>query len=309
MSFCQILTRIKEMRKIAIIQIILSGICFGLLSYFGKMAYQKALLPGELLALRYSMAAGILFFVILLKDKSNFLIGFKNAGISILLGVFGYALFSSLYFYALTGVSASLTVLLLYTYPIMISIISILFLKEKFNLLKMASLTFVSLGMYLLVKDEWKITGIKYVLAGLGSAFFYSLYIIYSGKYLEKVSAISSSFYVQIGAGLILSILNFNSIDRVQYIISEHFVFIFMMAFICSFLAMTLFLEGLKKLSAVETSILSTTEPISAVFIAYFFLGEKLSLIQVLGALFILIGVISIAISGRKKETIEPLSA
>lgn len=273
------------------------------------MAYQKALLPGELLALRYSMAAGILFFVILLKDKSNFLIGFKNAGISILLGVFGYALFSSLYFYALTGVSASLAVLLLYTYPIMISIISILFLKEKFNLLKMASLTFVSLGMYLLVKDEWKITGIKYVLAGLGSAFFYSLYIIYSGKYLEKVSAISSSFYVQIGAGLILSILNFNSIDRVQYIISEHFVFIFMMAFICSFLAMTLFLEGLKKLSAVETSILSTTEPISAVFIAYFFLGEKLSLIQVLGALFILIGVISIAISGRKKETIEPLSA
>ncbi|MCX6130272.1 MAG: EamA family transporter, partial [Proteobacteria bacterium] len=52
-------------------------------------------------------------------------------------------------------------------------------------------------------------------------------------------------------------------------------------------LAMTLFLAGLQKLSNWELALLSTTEPVSAVFLAAIFLGERLSNLQVLGAVFV----------------------
>jgi drug/metabolite transporter (DMT)-like permease len=150
--------------------------------------------------------------------------------------------------------------------------------------------------MYLLVAGEWKIEGAKYFISGLGAAFFYSFYIIVSRKYLERVPAFSSSLYVQIGAGSILSLIYFSNLDRPIYLLQNHFLFLFIMAFVCSFLAMSLFLSGLQKISSSETSILSTTEPISGVIIAYFFLGEKLSLLQVSGAILILIGLIIVGL-------------
>lgn len=280
------------MRKIGIIEVILSGICFGFLGFFGKKAYEFQISSGELLSLRYSISAMLMLVFLTLKDPKSLKLNLKDTLISISLGIFGYALFSSLFFYALTGLSASLTVLLLYTYPIIVLILSKLILKEEFTKEKIISILLVSIGMYLLVTGEWKMAGINYWLAGFGAAFFYSLYIIYSRKYLERIPAYTSSFYVQLGAGLVLTIINFKNFDRPLEILNGHFFFILSMAFICSFLAMSLFLAGLQKISSTETSILSTSEPISGIIIASLFLNEKMTVGQIIGAMLILTGMI-----------------
>lgn len=291
------------MKKIGIVEVILSGICFGFLGLFGKKAFLLGITPGELLALRYSIAAVMLFIFLLATNPKSMKLNFKDTFISIALGIFGYALFSSLFFYALTGLSASLTVLLLYTYPIIVTILSRFILKEEFTKNKILSLILVSIGMTLLVAGEWKIAGAKYFISGLGAAFFYSLYIIYSRKYLERVPAYTSSFYVQIGAGVILSIINFQNIQRPFEILNQHFVFISLMAFVCSFLAMSLFLSGLQKISSSETSILSTTEPISGIIIATIFLGEKMNLQQGMGSVLILMGLILVGLNHNRQNS------
>jgi drug/metabolite transporter (DMT)-like permease len=242
----------------------------------------------------------MLIFLLLTRPKI-ILIKIKDTLISLSLGIFGYALFSSLFFYALTGLSASLTVLLLYTYPIIVAIISRFFLKEHFTLATIISIIFVSIGMYMLVAGQWNISGILYLLSGLGAAFFYSLYIIYSRKYLSHIAPLTSSFYVQLGAGGILSFIHFKNLERVSFILSNHFFFIGAMAFICSFLAMSLFLSGLQKLTSTETSILSTTEPISAIIIASIVLGERMSNLQITGAVLIISGMLMLGY--YKKET------
>ena len=284
-------------RKIGMLEVILSGICFGFLGLFGKKAFVFGIKPGELLALRYSLAACLLFIYLILFDRKNIILNWKDTLVSILLGVMGYALFSGLFFYTLTGLSASLTVLLLYTYPIIVTILSRIILKEALTKLKLVALFLVTIGMFFLVSGEWKIEGRIFFLTGFGSAFFYSLYIIYSRKYLERVRPFTSSFYVQIGAGGILSLIHFSNTSRPLEILSNHFIFILLMAFICSFLAMSLFLSGLAKISSSETSILSTTEPISGIVIAYFFLGESLSFYQLIGACLIILGLIFIGLN------------
>lgn len=184
----------------------------------------------------------------------------------------------------------------------MVAILSKFILKETLTPQKIISILLVSIGMYFLVSGEWKIDGINYFLSGIGAAFFYSLYIIYSRKYLERVAPFTSSFYVQIGAGLVLSLINFHSIQRPIEILNNHFIFILLMAFICSFLAMSLFLSGLQKITSTETSILSTTEPISGIIIANLFLGESMSMLQAFGSVLIIIGLIIIGFGQRSQK-------
>ena len=281
-------------RTLGIIQVILSGACFGALGFFGKKAFAVEITSGELLALRYSVSALFTFLVILLTAPKTLKLSRFDFFSSLMLGIFGYALFSSLFFLALTGLSASLTVLLLYTYPGMVALLSHFLLKERLNRGGYLALVICSLGMFFLVYGEWNVSSPLYLVLGILSAFFYSLYIIFSRKYLSHLPALPSSFLVQLGAGAVLSLIHFKDFSRIEFILSHHYLLILSMAFICSFLAMTLFLAGLSRLTSSETSILSTTEPLFGVIIAYLFLGEKLSSIQFIGGFFILIGMILI---------------
>jgi drug/metabolite transporter (DMT)-like permease len=284
-------------RKIGFIQIILSGVCFAFLGFFGKMAFKQHITPGELLSLRYSLSAILTGLLILVTKPKSFL-GLSRFEIicSLLLGIFGYALFSSFFFMALTGISASLTVLLLYTYPVMVTIFSRIFLKEKMGKKGFSALILVSVGLVGLVWGEWSVSRPIYLLFGIGSAIFYALYIILSRKYLRNVPALPSSFYVQLGAGFVLSLINFSSHpSRPVEILIHHYPLILTMAVLCSLMAMTLFLAGLQKITSSEASILSTTEPIFGVIIATTLLGESIQTVQVIGGILILIGMIIIA--------------
>ncbi len=286
-------------RQIGFIQVILSGACFGALGFFGKKAYEFNIAPGELLALRYSISAILTGLIILLTNPKSLLLNRFHLISSILLGIFGYALFSSLFFMALQGLSASLSVLLLYTYPVMVAVLSQFILKEHLGKLGVYALIIVSIGIIGLVWGEWAVSEPQFLLFGIGSAFFYALYIMYSRKYLSDIPAMPSSFYVQLGAGIILTLIHFKSFERPGFILSNHFLLIISMAVICSLMAMTLFLAGLRRLTSSETSILSTTEPLFGVLIAALFLGEKLSFIQIIGGGLILIGMVLIAKSKK----------
>lgn len=283
-------------KNLGYFQVILSGVCFAFLGYFGKTGYSYGFTPGELLALRYSTAAVILGAYLLLTDRSFLKMTTKEKIISMVLGICGYAFFSSLFFYALQGLSASLTVLLLYTYPVMVAFLSPLFFKEKISKKLWGILAIASLGLYLLLRVEWDVKNMTSILFGFGAAFFYSLYILYSRKFVAHLKATASSFYVQLGAGFVLSLIHFQSFERPLFLYREHGLFIISMAFVCSLLAMTLFLAGLQKLTATETSILSTTEPLFGVLIAILLLNEHFYFSQFLGAALVLVAMILVAV-------------
>lgn len=291
-------------KNIGYLQVILSGVCFAFLGYFGKTGYHYGFTPGELLALRYSTAAVMLGLFLLFTDHSFLKMSHKEKIVSTLLGVCGYALFSSFFFYALQGISASLTVLLLYTYPVMVAFLSSLFFKEKISKKLWLILFLASIGLYLLLRVEWDVKNITSILFGFGAAFFYSLYILYSRKFVAHLKATASSFYVQLGAGFILCLIHFKTLDRPLYLFQHHGLFIISMALICSLFAMTLFLAGLQKLSATETSVLSTTEPLFGVLIAITLLGEQFYASQFIGALLVLVALVLVAV--KKDSTQSP---
>lgn len=282
-------------RRLGIQQVIASGLCFGCLGLFGKLLYQHGATAGELLVLRFTFAALMLFGWHMIRDPKRLILPWRQLLSCAALGIFGYALFAFCFFSALGGLSASLSVLLLYTYPIMVTIGGRVLFHEKIPKQKLWALPLVIIGTVALVWGEMAVEKVSAVGLGLAAAFFYSLYILLSSRLLRKVPADISVPYIQSFAALILTLLFVHDFDRIQTLWMNAWWIILSIAFFGTVLAMSLFLAGLQKLQNWEVALLSTTEPLSGVLLASLFLGERLSPSQVLGGLGILLGLLLVA--------------
>ncbi len=273
-------------------QLLLAGVAFGFLGLFGKMAFERGVSPVEFLTFRFLVGALTLGLVVLIRDRGS-LRNFPRGEAflrCVVLGVMGYALFSSLFFYTLTGASASVTVLLLFLYPVFVALGAALFLGERMRAVQWVSLPLSLLGLFLLVSGDLEIHRLLAVLTGLGSAFFYAAYVLASRKWLVEVEPMGAVVVIQASAGVALALLAFHGqpLSRWTEILRVAPGPVLGAAWLGSVLAMSLFLSGLKKVGSVDASLLTFTEPLTGVVLAALFLGERLGFTQWVGAVLVL---------------------
>ena len=274
-------------RSIGILELLISGAAFGLLGIFGKWAYSLGMSPGELLSLRFVFAAAVML-AILVFSRQQLKIGWPKTLVCSGLGIFGYAVFASCYFEALKGISASLTVLLLYIYPVFVALGSRVWFGERMSSSAKIALVLASLGLALLVWGDISVSHWHAVAFGIGSALFYSGYILVSSRSLGAVAPTVSAFYIQLFAGIALSAAYLHRWDRVTELVHLAWQPLLGISLLSTVVAMALFLSGLQKVSASEASILSSAEPLTAVAAAAWFLNEQMSGTQWIGSLFVL---------------------
>jgi drug/metabolite transporter (DMT)-like permease len=282
-------------RAIGIVEVLLSGVGFGFIGVFGKAAFAAGLTPGENLALRFVTATILLAMFVLARQPSLLKLPPRVIWTCAGLGLAGYAVFSSCYFQALKLLSASLTVLLLYTYPVFVALGERVFLGRRLTVRELWCLPLSVAGMTMLVWGDAGLGGGNAIGVGFGlaSAVLYAAYILVSRRHLAGVSPLASVTYIQGFAGLGLAAIFLHDGARVAEIAGQAATLapiILGMAVICTVLPMTLMLSGLQKLNPSELSLLSTMEPITGVAMAAIFLGERLSLTQMGGGA-IIIGV------------------
>lgn len=288
----------SPLRSLGLVQILLSGFCFGFLGIFGKWAYEFGLKPGEFLSLRFLLASAFLALFLLVQNPAQLRVSKKVFGRSVLLGLGGYAVFSSCFFFALEGLSASLTVLLLYTYPILVCLGGWALFGERPTNRQLLALPLVVGGLALLVWGEMEVREPRYLVFGFCSAVFYAGYILTSSRLLKGVPAFSSTLYIMLAAGVGLGVWHLRALP------AEPAVWATMgaTALISSLLAMGLFLAALQKLSNAEASLLSAAEPVTGLVLAALVLGESLQPRQWAGGGLVLAGMALVAVAGKKSE-------
>jgi drug/metabolite transporter (DMT)-like permease len=289
----------NRVRQVGILQVLVSGVCFGFLVLFGKWAFAAGLTPGEFLCLRFLTASLLLFLWLFTMNRGALRLPLKTILHCAGLGIFGYALFSSFFFYALQGLSASLTTLLLYTYPVIVSVAAWILFKERLSLVTSLALPIVSAGLCLLIAAQFQVFATRALLFGFLSAVFYSLYILVSSRVLRGIAPLTSTFYIMLFAGIALALLHLRG--HTIAVIPAACWIVLATAVIGTLAAMSLFLAGLQKLSSGEVSILSTAEPVTGVILAAAFLGERLLPVQWIGAALILAGMILVGRAKRKE--------
>src|ERR1700690_1301782 len=186
-------------RILGVLLIIVSAVSFGTLAIFGRYAFADGLDIFTLLFLRFTLAA-IVIAGLLIFRRERMPHG-KDLYMLIGMGAIGYVGQSFSYLTAIKFASVGLVALLLYLYPVFVAILSILFLREKFTLLKVVALALATLGATMTANPQGgKWTGI---LLALSAAAIYSVYIIVGSGVMKKVSAVSSSTVIFASAGIV----------------------------------------------------------------------------------------------------------
>lgn len=227
-------------------------------------------------------------------------------------GLLGVTAFYILYIYAVVLVGVAVAVVLLYTAPAFVAVMSWRFLGETFTLRKTIALALTILGCAFVARAYdpalLQVNALG-ILCGLGSAFTYALYSILGKFSLQRGYSIATmSLYVYtIGAlGLLVIAFFSNAPQPGLEIISiapelGAWILLLVLAVFATIGALYFYTAGLRHLEASAASIIATLEPVVATALAFFVVGEHIEWPQLLGGLSILAGVMLLQIQIRRK--------
>ncbi len=213
-----------------------------------------------------------------LKDKKIYILLFSIFQVATMLT----------YFIAVLKASVSIAVLLLYTAPVYITLLSPLLLEERSTKIGWFALILSISGIFLIV-DMGKIDFSQYslgIFAGILSGISYALQIITSKYICCSYSGYTQAFWSFLIAVLILLPAGIIPFD----VIYGNIIYLVLLAIFPTILAVSLYFNGLNKIKASSASILALIEPLSAVILAVLILDEKVSLPLILGGALILAG-------------------
>jgi drug/metabolite transporter (DMT)-like permease len=213
-------------------------------------------------------------------------------------------LFLSLHFAfwiaSLRYTSVASSVVLVTTHPIFVGIGGCLFLKERLGLNLIVGIALSVLGSGLLSYGDMNLS--KEALMGDGLALLGAItasgYLLVGRKMRKDRDLLSYIFPVYSTAGLILILFALIFQEPFFGYSSSTYFYLFLLAFVPQLIGHTTFNWALKYLRASMVAIISLGEPIGSTLLAYFILGEGLTIWKVLGGILILAGIL---IALRKK--------
>ena len=157
---------------------LLSAAGFGAMAIFGKLAYDAGVEVGDLLLVRFALAAALLLAV---AAATGALRGLPRRSVlaGLGMGAIGYATQSGLYFDALERMDASLLALILYVYPALVLIGAVALGRERASVRRVAALLIALAGTALVLAGA--ASGSLDALGtamGFGAALAYTVYIL-----------------------------------------------------------------------------------------------------------------------------------
>ncbi|MFA6732133.1 MAG: DMT family transporter [Sphaerochaeta sp.] len=266
----------------------ISAVCFGIMPIFARIAYASGADTLTLLFFRF-FAGGVLLSLVAWKRKA--LLPPKGYWpIVVLLGVLGYTGTSFCYFTALKYASASVVSLLLYAYPALVTLFSVLFTHEKLSFATGLSLALALLGCILVIGLGGHAEP-KGVILALIAAFAYSLYILISAQVVGKRTAMASSAVIIVSSSLSYLFLMLRSGVHLPQTVSGVLATL-SLALFSTVVAFWSFFAGMGRIGATNASLVSTLEPLVTVFSAVLFLGELPSFATLGGGALIIIALV-----------------
>lgn len=272
------------------ILIIIAGLFWGSMGIFVRHLNGLGFTSIQVACVRL-VTAGILFSLILLiKDPKGFKIKAKDIPLFLALGLVSILFFTCCYFTAIRLMTMSTAAILLYTSPIWVMVLSVIFLKEKITSRKIIALVLAFAGCVLVSGFGGKVTLIG-ILVGLGSGLGYGLYSIFGTFALKNYQPLTVTCYTFLIAGL-GSVFVSNPVDLISKIqaagsLPKLLGFILLTAVITAVIPFLLYTLGLNKTTASKAAVLATVEPAAATLFGFFVMKESIGPVAVCGILLV----------------------
>jgi drug/metabolite transporter (DMT)-like permease len=278
--------------------IVASAAGFATLGILIKYAFAGGANISTILAGRFLIAALLLLLFLKLRGIP-FAVRRKTAGQLILMGAVGYGGMSMLYANSIHYLPASVTGMLLYTYPALVTLLAVLVGDELFNVQKGVALVICSVGLVLLLGASFQGVRLEGVLSVLGAAVIYSCYIVIGNRILQNIDPLVTSLYVCASAGLTFLLYGVVCGEFLLTMSPAGWLSILGIAVFPTLFGVIGFFAGLRLIGATNASIISMLEPLMTVLLSALLLGERITPLQGLGGAVLLLGAIILQIWGK----------
>ena len=282
-----------------ILLVIIGSIAYGFLPVFVKniIAYNYSSL--SIVFYRYFLTA-IFLFIIIIVSKKSFKINKKQFIELLIFSIIGLGLTFFFLSKSLLYISAGLSNMIHFGYPVIVLLVMIFIFKEKANILKFLSIIFAAIGIILLtqVVEVESFLGVIYALI---TTITYGAYIIANKRCsFSELDTMVSLFYMSLFISVIFLIAGIFT-GSLQ-IINNLYVFgnFIAISLVCTIFSLGLLLYGVKRLGSSLASILNMFEPATTVVASIFIYNEKLTVNIIIGSVLIILSTISMVIGSRK---------
>lgn len=268
--------------KLGTFLLIISATAFALMAIFAKYAYALQINTSTLLSLRFLIASVVMWLVVFFMKVSP-RIEKKQLLALFGLGALGYGLMSTFFFSAVKLVPASIAAILLYMYPVIVTILSAWINREAVTKYKIISLLISTTGLVMVVGVVFEGINTRGVFYGIMAAVIYSFYIIISNKLVRKLDPVIAAAYVITSAAVAFNIIGW-AMGTVNIAINlQGWLTIIGIAVVSTVIAILTFFQGLKLVGPSKASIISSMEPVVTAIVACLLFSEMLTLVQIIG--------------------------
>lgn len=300
---------IKSDAVLGVIFALFAAVGFSAKAILIKLAYLEHVDPITLLALRMAFSLPFFVFAAFWVNRGNHMSLERQDWIAVLLlGLAGYYLASFLDFLGLLYISAGLERLILFLYPTMTVILSAIIFKRPLGRKIIAAMALSYAGIVLVFfhdigtsESNTAISRADVILGSVlvfASALSYSSYLVGAGHTISRIGATRFTAYASIVASLacILQFIVIHPLSALKLPVQIYELSI-AMAIFSTVLPVFLLSYAIHHIGSSRSSLIGSIGPVVTIYLAYLFLGEAVSLLQLSGTILVLAGVLTISLS------------
>jgi drug/metabolite transporter (DMT)-like permease len=262
-------------QKLGALFVLISATGFATLAVLGKLAFIAGLTIPTMLTLRFLIGSVIFLLLFGLShamgrkqrrrrcelDPESLSLSLKGRELMLAVGLggVGYAAMSGLFFWGLEFMPVGMVAIVLYTYPVLVVVLSAIVLKERVTRYTIMALALSLGGLVLITGADPTQVDPRGVAIVLSAAIIYATYITVSRSMLSTIDARVLTAYVLPSAA-------------------------------ATAVPVFTFFAGLSRIGANRASILSTFEPVITILLGAILLDEVITSINILGGIMVLSG-------------------
>ena len=299
----------KNKKWPGILMVVISSVLWGVSGTVSQYLFNNASVSVScVVSIRMFTAGVMLIFISVYKGNKDKVTGIwkdKNSRLHIIIySVFGMLGVQFTYFTTIAKSNAAIATLLQYLAPVIIIIYSLIRLKQKISFYETAALFMALGGTFLLLTNgsikTLTISGEAFFW-GIMSAFALAFYTLYVKNLLKWPSSVIIGWSMVIG-GFILGLFVHDWGAVHEFLRLDLFLSMAFIVILGTLIPFYFFIESLRYINPKEASLLSCSEPLSALVTSIIWLHVSFGIYQFAGAFLIILMIVMLTLTAENKK-------
>ncbi len=267
---------------------------WGVSATVAKLLFTREMDVLVLVQMRMTLSCIVLWAIFLIMNPAVIRVRWRDLWRLALMGIIGGAGANYTYYFTIQQTNVATAILLQYMAPLLVLIYAAFSGEERVTASKILAGIISLAGCYFAIAgttEEIRIIGTAGLLMGIASAFCWGFANVWLRRLLNRYNAWTCVLYT-----FAFATLFWMFVHPPWYLVSAGYSLrtwetFFIFAMMSILVPHSLYFLGVRRLTATRAIITATSEPVFAIVSAYMLIGETLSLVQIVGAVLVVIAI------------------